>query len=158
MRYTEDIATRVTEIYNSCIDRTEKGLDDFIVTRAVGTATDSTKDFKHAFKVLASLNLLNAAIKDKRWKSMLSYRFIKGLACRVFERLETRPVEGIRYSYDPLEMVLYFDARGVIFSFHHVPMSMRLRSFVQSERNIPIEWKGVRLQAIPVELYNLASE
>ena len=67
----------VETIYAKNMDRTDKGINDLIITEALAEATKSCNDSNEYFMVLSALNLLNSAIKDKRWKHDLSYGFIK---------------------------------------------------------------------------------
>ena len=50
------------------MDRIDKGINDFIITEALAEAVKSCDDSNDYFMVLSALNLLNSAIKDKRWK------------------------------------------------------------------------------------------
>ena len=106
--------------------------------------------------MLSALNLLNSAIKDKRWKRQLSYGFIKGQASSLFEQWVEEPVEGVKAFYDGKEGAVFFDVDGVVFSYHCIRLTDSLRSFIKSAANKPIAWQGIRLQRIPVELFDLA--
>lgn len=146
----------VERIYKQNENRTEKGLDEMIITHALGVATESCHTAYDYFRVLSALNLLNAAIKDKRWKHELSYRFIKGRAAKLFDQWIADPIDGVSVYYNEKEGAVFFSVDGVIFSYHRIGFSDRIRSFIHSSLNKPIEWAGVRLQKIPVELFDLA--
>lgn len=146
----------VETIYAKNMDRTDKGINDIIITEALAEATKSCNDSNEYFMVLSALNLLNSAIKDKRWKHDLSYGFIKGRAADLFEKWIKTPVEGVSAYYNSKEGAVFFSVDGVVFSYHRIRLSERIRNFIQSPGNQPIPWNGVRLQKIPVELFDLA--
>ncbi len=152
-----EIKHLVERIYNQNENRTDKGLNEMIITEALGVATEpcSTKD--DCFRVLSALNLLNSAIKDKRWKRQLSYGFIKGQAASLFNQWIAKPIQGVRAFYNLEEGAVFFDVEGVVFSYHCIKLSDKVREFMRSESNRPIEWTGIRLQKIPVELFDLAT-
>lgn len=146
----------VESIYKQNENRTDKGLDEMIITEALGVATERCNTEDDFFRVLSALNLLNAAIKDRRWKFELSYGFIKGRATVIFDQWIANPIEGVRTYYNEEEGAVFFDVDGVIFSYHWISLTERIKTFIHSAANKPIEWGGVRLQKIPVELFDLA--
>ncbi len=146
----------VENLYKKNENRTDKGLNEMIITEALGVATEHCAGKDDFFRVLSALNLLNAAIKDKRWKSELSYGFIKGRAAQLFDQWIANPVDDVKAYYNVGEGAVFFDVDGVIFSYHRIGLSKRIRSFIYSAANSPIEWAGMRLQKIPVELFDLA--
>lgn len=75
----------VERIYKENENRTDKGLDEMVFTEALAAATDACDNQDDYFRALSALNLLNSAIKDKRWKRQLSYSFIKGQASSLFD-------------------------------------------------------------------------
>ncbi len=127
-----------------------------IITKALAAATEQCNNQDDVFAVLSALNLLNAAIKDKRWKHQLSYGFIKGRAAALCDQWIESPIHGVAAYYDQTEQAVFFDVGGVIFSYHYIQMSERIWSFIRSSANKPIVWAGIRLQMIPVELFELA--
>ena len=146
----------VERIYKENENRTDKGLDEMVITEALAAATDACDNQDDYFRALSALNLLNSAIKDKRWKRQLSYGFIKGQASSLFEQWIEEPVKGVKAYYDGKERAVFFDLAGVVFSYHNIRLSDSIRSFVKSAANKPIAWPGIRLQRIPVELFDLA--
>ena len=146
----------VERIYKENENRTDKGLDEMVITEALAAATDACDNQDDYFRALSALNLLNSAIKDKRWKRQLSYGFIKGQASSLFEQWIEEPVKGVKAYYDGKERAVFFDLAGVVFSYHNIRLSDSIRSFVKSAANKPIAWLGIRLQRIPVELFDLA--
>ena len=147
---------QVERIYKENKDRIEKGLNEIVITEALAAATDACLNQDDYFRVLSALNLLNSAIKDKRWKGQLSYGFIKGQASSLFEQWIGEPVEGVKAFYDEEEKAVFFEVDGVVFSYHNIGLSDKIISFVKSAANKPIAWPGIRLQRIPVELFDLA--
>ena len=146
----------VETIYAKYMDRIDKGINDLIITEALAEATKSCQDPNEYFMVLSALNLLNSAIKDKRWKHDLSYGFIKGRAAELFEKWIKSPIDGVSAYYNSKEGAVFFSVDGVVFSYHRIRLSERIRNFIQSSGNKPIPWSGVRLQKIPVELFDMA--
>ena len=146
----------VETIYAKNINRTDKGIDDLVITEALAEATRSCDNAGEYFRVLSALNLLNSAIKDKRWKRDLSYGFIKGRAADLFDKWIKSPVDGVKAYYNKEEGAVFFSVAGVVFSYHRIRLSDRIRDFIQSPGNVPILWNGVRLQKIPVEIFDLA--
>lgn len=146
----------VENLYKMNESRTDKGLDEMIITEALGVAAECCVEKGDFFRVLSALNLLNTAIKDRRWKHELSYGFIKGRAAKLFEQWIINPVDGVKAYYDEREGAVLFEVDGVVFSYHRIGFSERIKSFIHSPANKPIEWAGVRLQKIPLELFDLA--
>lgn len=146
----------VERIYKENENRTDKGLDELVITEALAAAANACDNQEDYFKALSALNLLNSAIKDKRWKCQLSYGFIKGQASSLLEQWIKEPVEGVKAFYDLRERAVFFDVAGVVFSYHNIRLSDTIRSFIKSAANKPIVWPGIRLQRIPVELFDLA--
>lgn len=98
---------QVERIYKQNENRTDKGLDEMIITEALGAATERCDTQEGFFRVLSALNLLNAAIKDKRWTSELSYGFIKGRAAILFDQWIANPIEGVRAYYNKEEGAVF---------------------------------------------------
>lgn len=146
----------VEKIYRENENRTDKGIDEMVITQALGVATEECDTQEGFFRALSALNLLNSAIKDRRWKRQLSYGFIKGRATDLFEEWIANPVKGVKACYDGKERAVLFEVDGVVFSYHNIRLSDTTRSFIRSAANRPIEWPGIRLQRIPVELFDLA--
>ena len=107
-------------------------------------------------KLLAALNLLNAAVKQSAYKSAISYKYVKGMCSYLLYSLLVRPVRGIGLWLDRDQGVTYFRVMGVQFSFHFVPMFRQLREELSAARLTPQTWDGMRLQLIAVEVLRLA--
>ena len=156
-RYEKHRKRQIVEtIYSKNMDRTNKGINDLIITEALAEATKSCNNSNEYFMVLSALNLLNSAIKDTHWKHDLSYGFIKGKAAELFEKWIKVPVEGVNAYYNSQEGAVFFSVDGVVFSYHRIKLSEKIRSLIQTSGNKPITLTGVRLQKIPVELFDLA--
>ena len=146
----------VEQIYANKAQKPETGINEMVITEALAVATEPCMTNADYFRVLSALNLLNAAIKDRRWKFQLSYGFIKGRASQLFDQWVGSPVEGVRSYYDAKEGAVFFQVDGVVFSYHCITQTTRTRAFIQSAANRVIEWAGIRLQRIPVEVFDLA--
>lgn len=147
---------QVEQIYRINENRTDKCLNDSIITDAIHVARNRCYVKEDYFRVLSALNLLNAAIKDKRWKHELSYAFIKGRVAALFNQWISHQIADVWAYYDVMEGAVLFSVDGIIFSFHRIGLSERVRDFIRTKGNKPIVWNGIRLQKIPVELFNLA--
>lgn len=86
----------------------------------------------------------------------MSYGFIKGIAADLLDQLIAKPVEGVKVYYNGKEGAVFFNVDGVVFSFHYIRISPSTRAFIRSSANKPIKWEGIRLQKIPVEVFDLA--
>ena len=118
------------------------------------------QDKRDAFLKLCSLNLLNAAIKQKEFKNSLSYGYIKPCVSRFVEYVITHTedsyVDEMYYNSD--QNCMYIRCYGVQFSFHNIIITETISAFVDSKSNIPVQWDGVRLQPIAQYLFLLAKD
>jgi hypothetical protein len=110
------------------------------------------------FVILASLNLLNAAIKNNDFKETLKYDDIKGHVARILHYFSTLSYNkyGIDFYINATEFCAYIEIYNIQFSFHHIRMNDVIHNFAISDRNRIKEWRGVRLQRIAGELFDLA--
>ena len=115
---------------------------------------------KDVFVKLCSLNLLNAAIKDKEYKKELSYGYIKPSVSRLVNFLvshsENRYVDELYY--DAPNQCIYIRCYGIQFSFHNIIVTKEIATFADSELNVPVKWDGIRLQPISKDLFFLAQD
>lgn len=115
---------------------------------------------KDVFVKLCSLNLLNAAIKDKEYKKELSYGYIKPCVSRLVNFLvshsENRYVDELYY--DAPDQCIYIRCYGIQFSFHNITVTKEIATFADSELNVPVKWDGIRLQPISEDLFFLAKD
>lgn len=121
----------------------------------ISTNGYSTTDF---FLLLASINLLNAAIKRPAYKKAITYFEIKGNASRILSYLARLSIN--RYELDfyinEQEKCAYVEIFDLQFSFHNIAINHILREYINSERNKIKPWKEIRLQKIAGELFDLA--
>ncbi len=112
------------------------------------------------FIILCSLNLLNAAIKEKEYKSSLSYGFIKPNVSKLVSFCVSHINEGYveELYYSPQQHCVYIRCYGIQFSFHNIVETTEIKEFVGSKTNLPVEWDGIRLQFIADKLFLLATD
>lgn len=110
------------------------------------------------FIKLCSLNLLNAAIKDKEYKKELSYGYIKPRVSWLVNFLASHLENGYadELYYDAQGQCMYIRCYGIQFSFHNIIVTKEVSIFANSEKNNPVEWDGIRLQSISKDLFLLA--
>jgi hypothetical protein len=113
------------------------------------------------FHILCSLNLLNSAIKSKEYSSMIHYGGIKNNVSRVLKKIilneQIKLVDNFWIDTAKNNCV-YFETFGVQFSFHSIIIKDEvIEEFVHSKKNIIRDWKGVRMQFIAPELFQLAN-
>ena len=112
------------------------------------------------FIKLCSLNLLNAAIKDKEYKKELSYGYIKPRVSRLVNFLVSH--FDNKYAdelyYEAQGQCMYIRCYGIQFSFHNIIVTAEISNFANSEKNNPVKWDGIRLQPISKDLFLLAKD
>lgn len=124
-----------------------------LMAAAVVERSFPPRDQDGVYRVLAALNLLNAAVKTPWGKRLTSYTYIKGMAACLFIRLLYHPVEGVSIFWDSAGQVAYFRVADRQFSFHYVPL---LHSYanVMVERGLRCQkWDGARLQEVAASLF-----
>ena len=114
------------------------------------TTTDGT------LRVLVSLNLLNAVVKQSWGRRLVSYNYIKGMAAAVLLRLLDVPIKGVSAYWDSVERIVYFTVLGVQVSFHYIPLSVELLAKLAEVYLERQEWCGMQLQKIAVEVFLMA--
>lgn len=113
------------------------------------------KSLEDVMTLVASLNLLNAAVKTPLGNEVTTYHYIKGHVGLLFVWLLDHPIEGVDIYHNKEENVTYFKVPGYQFSFHQVPfMSFYKSKFVQLQ---PQKWDGLRLQPVAVEVFQSIS-
>ena len=105
------------------------------------------------FLKLCALNLLNAAIKTDSFKDYLSYDLIMSNAAKMIAVIDNLNKKGITYYYDKDESRLYFRLAGIVFGFHHAPLTGEI---LKASFANPIIWPGIRLQKIAQPLLDYA--
>ncbi len=108
-----------------------------------------------AMKLLAALNLLNAAVKLEAFKPLVSYKYVKGMCAYLLYFLLVKPTGNIDIWLDRIQNITYFRVMGVQFSFHFVPLFRALRGELTKACLTPQVWDGLRLQQIAVEVLRM---
>ena len=96
-------------------------LHDILLAADVVEYRFPPKNREDVMTLVASLNLLNAAIKKPIGKEVTTYRYIKGHVAILFLWLLYHPIEGVDIYYDKEERIAYFKVPDYQFSFHQVP-------------------------------------
>lgn len=109
-----------------------------------------------AFQILASLNLLNAVVKQPWGRQVVSYPYIKGMAGDMLLWLLDHPIENVAVYWSAVTQVAFFRVWGIQISFHYIPLSSELMARLSEVLLEPQEWDGYRLQLIAIELFRLA--
>ena len=113
-----------------------------------------------AFHMLCSLNLLNSAIKSKEFKAVIHYGGIKNNVSRIVKLLindTSNMIDGLWINNDENNCI-YMESFGFQFSFHSIAINDNtILEFIESDKNISKEWKGIRLQLIAPELFQFAN-
>lgn len=108
-----------------------------------------------AFYFLASMNLLNAYVKkDCAHNDFINRYTFKNHLARGLETLIIKNIDNIKIYYT--DEIVYIDVFDVQFSFHNVKPNSTLNKFKCSKKNNYQEWKGIRLQPIASNLFELA--
>ena len=148
---------QVTKIYLDSLTKPVKEITFADVRKAENILRNfySIGNTNQLFLVLAAINLLNAAIKKNEFKKDLTYSFIKSKATILLEHLiGMDSLQNVSYFYNREEKCIYVKVYGVIFSFHHITESETILNNIQDK----IEWEGIRLQKIAIEVYELAQK
>lgn len=109
------------------------------------------------FRVLTSLNLLNAAVKQRGGAELVSYHYIKGMAACLFVHLVLHHVEGVTLYWDSDEDITYFSVFGWQISFHYVAFTAAMKRLIRRAKLEPQQWDGLRLQQVAVQLFKYAN-
>jgi hypothetical protein len=145
---------------------TEKAKDVSFVTNITENKVFQAKEFvkmnvrstDDLFVFLASVNLLNSAIKKSEFKKKLSYSQIKGSVSRLLNYLIT--INNNKFKIDfyisPTEYCVYIDIYKLQFSFHNIGINETIKRYIESEKNVVKTWKEIRLQKIAGELFDLS--
>lgn len=147
----------VRRLYDNCHDKPLQLNEEYaiqagvVVERLFPPATT-----REAFQVLAALNLLNAVVKRRWGRQLVTYDYIKGMAAHTLLSLLNRPIDGVEAYWDADERIVYFTVMGVQVSFHYIPLSAPLLSRLATACLRKQVWTGMQLQKIAVELFRLA--
>ena len=111
------------------------------------------------FLRLCSLNYLNAMVKEKEYKGVLSYWMIKPKALQLVIDLMKNGQSGLcdEIYVKEKEDCLYIRCHGLQFSFHHINVKVLADNFPEL-CNADAKWDGVKLQPVARALYSLAND
>ena len=132
--------------------------------RAKATLGITPNDNQELFKVLVSMNLINAALKRKEFTSkekdaLIHYGLLKPRVSRLFHNLiDNRQKFEIDFYINQHENCAYVEINGLQFSFHNITIDEPLKAFINSPLNNPKPWKGIRLQKIAGELFDYSTK
>ena len=151
LNYNE-ISGLISEGHQSISEGQTISFDAELVNKAVNIVLFlHPKNEDEIFLLLCALNLLNAAIKTESYKDKLSYDLIKTNAAKLVTVIDNLKKDSISYYYNKEEYCLYFELSGIVFSFHHVPLTSEI---LKASFANPITWPGIRLQKIAHSLLN----
>lgn len=137
---------------------TEITIDKIVDAKVVLLTTP--KNDTELLNVLVAMNLINAALKRKEFKSkekyaLIHYGMLKPKVSRLFHNIiMNREDFNIAFYINPKQKCAYIEIKDLQFSFHNITINETLKVFVESDLNNPKEWKGVRLQKIAGELFD----
>lgn len=116
---------------------------------------ETTEDL---FLIVCSMNLINAAIKTKKFKELINYGMLKPKVSKLLLGiLEDKDNHfEVEFYINPSQQCAYIEICGLQFGFHNITIYEKLKDFINSVENKPVEWKGVRLQKIANELFDYA--
>ena len=149
-----EISSLISNWFQDVSDEQILGIDEESVKKAINIVIYlHPKNTDEVFLQLCALNLLNAAIKTEAFKEQLSYDLIKSNAAKLVTVIDSLKKEIVSYYYNKEEYCLYFEVGGIVFSFHHVPLTSEI---LKASFANPISWPGFRLQKIAQPLLNYA--
>ncbi|MCC9073277.1 hypothetical protein ACFSJW_08555 [Flavobacterium artemisiae] len=113
---------------------------------------------QHLFLILCAMNLINAAIKTKKFKDEIHYGMLKpkvsGLLMTILD-INTINLD-VEFYIDKLKQCAYIEIYDLQFGFHNITIYKELEDFINSPLNKAKIWKEVPLQKIAGELFDYA--
>lgn len=149
-----EISKYVVEQYNKLVGEESLPINEDCIKDAIHLIDDfNIKDSKSLFTIIAALNLLNAAIKNEDYKSILDYGYIKSNVSKVLDSFISNEDKfgDCEIFYDMDHKCLYFKIFDVVFGFHQVKETTKLINIAGGRE--PIIWPGIRLQRIAQSVY-----
>ena len=140
-------------------------LDEFntvITFENVAQAKDHIKrkpeSTEELFLIVCAMNLINAGIKTKEFKEHIHYGMLKPRVSKLLlDILESTDRQfEIQFYINASQQCAYLEIYGLQFGFHNITIYEKLKDFINSPENKPVEWKQIRLQKIASELFNYA--
>ena len=115
---------------------------------------DTTED---AFLYFASLNLLNAYVKQHKLKS---YYFKSFIPSGIDKILQDKKLSNIKFTTQTEGMLVIVQIFDMQFSFHGIKPSPVMQENMQngSKYYQKFDWDGVRKQPQALEIYNFAKD
>jgi hypothetical protein len=115
------------------------------------------KSVEDCFLLVASLNLLNSAIKDKSNRKNIHYGGIKQNVTRLLECLISNNNLADDFWINTEENnCAYVKMYNLQFTFHSIEINNTLKEFVKSPKNIVKPWEEIRLQKIANDIFVIA--
>lgn len=111
------------------------------------------KTAEDVYRIVVSLNLLNAFVKLPGGKTLTSYSYIKGMAACLFLWVLYHPIADVHIYWDDEEQIAYFRVLSRQFSFHYVPLVRWYGDAMRQAELMEQQWDGKRLQLIALELF-----
>lgn len=150
-------SAEVRRIYDVCADNARLLNEEYAIQAAVvAERLFPPADAEETLKVLAALNLLNAVVKRRWGRRIVTYEYIKGMAAELMLWLLDNPVDGVKTYWDGEERIAYFSVHGVQISFHYIPLSAALLRRLGEVCQEKQTWTGMQLQKIAVEVFLMA--
>ncbi len=151
---------KIIQLSSSDDHKSEITSDKLIQAKTILLTTPSNN--KELIKVLVAMNLINAALKLKEFKSkkgdkdaLIYYGFLKPRVSSLFHNLiVNRQNFDIDFYINQQEKCAYIEIQGLQFSYHNITIDETLKLFINSPLNNPKPWKEVRLQKIAGELFD----
>ena len=118
---------------------------------------ETTEDL---FLIVCSMNLINAAIKTKKFKELINYGMLKPKVSKLLLGiLEDKDNHfDVQFYINPSQQCAYIEICELQFGFHNITIYDKLKDYINSPENIPVEWKGIRMQKIANELFGYAAK
>jgi hypothetical protein len=117
------------------------------------------KSIEDCFLLIASLNLLNSAIKDKSNKRIIHYGGIKTNVTRLFDCLISNNNLADDFWINTEENnCAYIKIYNLQFTFHSIEINKSLTEFIKSSRNKVKPWEEIRLQKIANDIFIIANK
>ncbi|MCP1299202.1 hypothetical protein NK356_08505 [Chryseobacterium sp. S0630] len=112
-------------------------------------------------KILVAMNLINAALKRKEFKSkekgaLIYYGMLKPKVSTLLNYMLDVELTDLKCDFyiDKSKKCAYIEVDELQFSFHDISITEKLQIFIDSDMNKPKPWKEIRLQKIAGELFN----
>jgi hypothetical protein len=128
------------------------------VVKAKGYINRTPESTEELFLIVCAMNLINAGIKTKKFKEYIHYGMLKPRVSKLLLGIleDTDRQFDIQFYINASQQCAYIEIYDIQFGFHNITIYEKLKDFINSLENKPLEWKGIRLQKIANELFNYA--